>query len=424
MSLQLLAKQMEAKGRGGDSVLVHMTHGEVAGLQKLAESAGGSLSVNPETGLVEANFLKRMLPTLVGIGVGAATLNPYAGAAAGAAVGGIQANRSGQNVGMGALMGGLGGYGGANIGAGLSAAGATAAQSGAMGAEAAAQNTAQRMAVENAAAAEGAKLGGMEAAQFSASNPMIQAPSFEPLTAGDAVAQANYQAVRDPSVIESLVETPAQMGTDAGAEAILAKGDAAKQAFYNQNFAAKSGQGLQALSEQGGRDEFMKKVGGGSGLAKNIGYSAVSAAGLEDAPEEKEVPVDDEMYVYDFSYNPTGADRASGESSAEKQYFVPTFSNKRKVKASEYAEGGITAAPSGATSDSMGYLMGNSGASQQGLQYLMGQTNQSPVMQSAIARQNAVSNFVAPERAKSTIDTTEGYKLIDDGQYAGLYQSE
>jgi hypothetical protein len=52
MSLQLLAKQMEAKGRGGDSVLVHMTHGEVAGLQKLAESAGGYLSVNPETGLV------------------------------------------------------------------------------------------------------------------------------------------------------------------------------------------------------------------------------------------------------------------------------------------------------------------------------------------------------------------------------------
>jgi len=47
MSLQLLAKQMEAKGRKGDSMLVHMTPSEVAGLQKLAESAGGSLSVNP-----------------------------------------------------------------------------------------------------------------------------------------------------------------------------------------------------------------------------------------------------------------------------------------------------------------------------------------------------------------------------------------
>jgi hypothetical protein len=126
MSLQLIAKQMEAKGRGGDSVLVHMTPEEVAGLQKLAESAGGSLSVNPETGLVEANFLKRMLPTLVGIGVGAFA-GPMAGAAAGAAVGGYQAKRNDQDVGMGMLMGGLGGYGGGTMGAGLTAAGAGAA---------------------------------------------------------------------------------------------------------------------------------------------------------------------------------------------------------------------------------------------------------------------------------------------------------
>ncbi len=126
MSLQLLAKQMEAKGRDGDSVLVHMTPEEVAGLQKLAESAGGSLSVNPETGLVEANFLKRMLPTLVGVGVGMFA-GPMAGAAAGAAVGGYQAKRNDQDVAMGALMGGLGGYGGASLGAGLGAAGNAAA---------------------------------------------------------------------------------------------------------------------------------------------------------------------------------------------------------------------------------------------------------------------------------------------------------
>jgi hypothetical protein len=130
MSLQLLAKQMEAKGRKGDSMLVHMTPGEVAGLQKLAQSAGGSLSVNPETGLVEANFLKRMLPTLVGIGVGAFA-GPVAGAAAGAAVGGYQAKRNDQDVGMGMLMGGLGGYGGGTMGAGLTAAGAGAGAAGA-----------------------------------------------------------------------------------------------------------------------------------------------------------------------------------------------------------------------------------------------------------------------------------------------------
>jgi hypothetical protein len=107
-----------------------MTPGEVAGLQKLAESAGGSLSVNPETGLVEANFLKRMLPTLVGVGVGMFA-GPMAGAAAGAAVGGYQAKRNDQDVGMGMLMGGLGGYGGGAMGAGLTAAGAGAAAAGA-----------------------------------------------------------------------------------------------------------------------------------------------------------------------------------------------------------------------------------------------------------------------------------------------------
>jgi hypothetical protein len=122
MSLQLLAKQMESKGRGGDSVLVHMTHGEVAGLQKLAESAGGSLSVNPDTGLVEANYLKSILPTLVGVGVGIATGNPMLGAAAGAAMGGYRASRSGQDVGMGMIMGGMGGYGGASLAGGLGAA--------------------------------------------------------------------------------------------------------------------------------------------------------------------------------------------------------------------------------------------------------------------------------------------------------------
>ena len=143
MSLQLLAKQMEAKGRKGDSMLVHMTPGEVEGLQKLAESAGGSLSVNPETGLVEANFLKRMLPTLVGLGVGAFA-GPVAGAAAGAAVGGYQAKRNDQDVAMGALMGGLGGYGGASLGAGLGAAGATGAgAAGAAGATAAPMTAAQ-----------------------------------------------------------------------------------------------------------------------------------------------------------------------------------------------------------------------------------------------------------------------------------------
>jgi len=48
-----IASLLSAQGRNGDSMLVHMTPGEVQGLQSLAMAAGGSLSINPETGLYE-----------------------------------------------------------------------------------------------------------------------------------------------------------------------------------------------------------------------------------------------------------------------------------------------------------------------------------------------------------------------------------
>lgn len=50
-------------------MLVHMTPGEVQGLQALALSHGGSLTINPHTGLPEAGFLKDILPTIVGVGL-------------------------------------------------------------------------------------------------------------------------------------------------------------------------------------------------------------------------------------------------------------------------------------------------------------------------------------------------------------------
>jgi hypothetical protein len=42
-------------GRNGDSMLVHMNPKEVAGLQGLAMAQGGSLTINPDTGLPEAS---------------------------------------------------------------------------------------------------------------------------------------------------------------------------------------------------------------------------------------------------------------------------------------------------------------------------------------------------------------------------------
>jgi hypothetical protein len=63
------ARGLAALGRGPDNQLVHMAPKEVAALQRLATAAGGSLTVNPETGLVEAGFLEDWLPTIIGLGL-------------------------------------------------------------------------------------------------------------------------------------------------------------------------------------------------------------------------------------------------------------------------------------------------------------------------------------------------------------------
>jgi hypothetical protein len=335
MSLQLIAKQMEAKGRKGDSMLVHMTPGEVDGLQKLAEAAGGSLSVNPETGLVEANFLKRMLPTLVGIGVGAATMNPYAGAAAGAAVGGYQARRNDQDVLLGAAMGGLGGYGGAGLGAGLTSAGAGAAQSAAMGAIPQGATTAAHTAAQNAA---------MQGLSGAAAN--------------NAAAEASKTLMAQG------------FATDQGIQN-LAAAEASKN-FMAQPVYTQLGQGASALGKEAGRDAFMQNVGGIGGLAKTASMATAPMMAPGKIKTEEMPKEDDEMIVYDYDVGRTGAELNPTATSAERTYFQPTYANRRKVRAGDYfnaAEGGEVADTAPADE---GVAGGMSGASKAAFDYLMG----------------------------------------------------
>ena len=124
-SMAGLASLVQSRGRNGDSMLVHMTPGEVSGLQSLALAHGGQLSINPDTGLYEANFLKKLLPTIIG-----AVLTPLTGGlinplTAGFLVGGVEAARTG-DLGKG-LMAGLGAYGGAGLSTALAGTGAAAA---------------------------------------------------------------------------------------------------------------------------------------------------------------------------------------------------------------------------------------------------------------------------------------------------------
>jgi hypothetical protein len=175
MSLQVLAQHMAAQGRGPDSMLMHVAPDEVARLQAIARAQGGSLTINPETGLVEAGFfsgLKSAVGKVTSSPIGAlalgAALGPagWAGMSAlGAAgtVGGLAALSTGSL--KQGLISGLGAYGGANLYAGLTGAGASATGDAAFNAgmdakvkEAAAQSTIEQAAA-NQTAAETARLG-------------------------------------------------------------------------------------------------------------------------------------------------------------------------------------------------------------------------------------------------------------------------
>jgi len=121
MSLAVLADHMASKGRGPDSMLIHMSPREVQGLQALAEHHGGTLTINPETGLPEANFLEKLLPTIIGAGLTMAGVPPHVAALM---VGGVETARTG-DIGRG-ISAGFQAYGGANLTSNLSEMGSAA----------------------------------------------------------------------------------------------------------------------------------------------------------------------------------------------------------------------------------------------------------------------------------------------------------
>jgi hypothetical protein len=176
-----LASLAQSQGRGGDSMLVHMAPQEVAGLQQLALAHGGSLTINPNTGLVEANFLKSLLPTLIG-----AVLTPLTGGlinpmTAGLLVGGVEGIRTG-DIGKG-LMAGLGAYGGAGLSSALAGAGAAATKAGTSEAIKAAGTTAAQKAAET-----GATQAAQEAAKEAAMKELVESKVKEQLAGTGATA--------------------------------------------------------------------------------------------------------------------------------------------------------------------------------------------------------------------------------------------
>ena len=128
MATHQLAQGLASLGRHGDSMLMHVSPSEVAGLKAIGSITGHKLHTNPHTGLPEAfdfgDFFTSLIPTGIGMLLGGpagaamglkgamATAAPIVGGmAAGAAVAGAK----GEDPLMGGLMGGIGGYGGGNL---------------------------------------------------------------------------------------------------------------------------------------------------------------------------------------------------------------------------------------------------------------------------------------------------------------------
>ena len=337
MSLHEMANYLASRGRNGDEELVHMTKGEVAGLQSLAEAAGGSLTINPDTGKPEAFFLAALLPTILG-GVGASMgLGALGTAALGAGVGALGAKAQGRNPLMGAIMGGMGGYGGGNIANALTSAAAPAA-------------TAQAIANPALAGAPVATGGTSQAAMLAAQNAGFG------LDGAQLLAQA------------------------AGGTAPTATG--------------MLGQGLSALGTEAGRNTALQSLGGGMGALKSASMAATPAMYEYMMPKPMGAVEEEDTVLprYDYTAGLTGDYYGMGgdNSTRERNYFTqPTFTRRA-------AQGGIMQLAEGGDTDPKDPAQGMTGASAEAMRYLMGQTNASPA---TVAQQQRIQELAAAQAA-------------------------
>jgi len=265
MSLHNAAKHLAAHGRGPDTTLVHMTPREVGGLQAIAKAHGGSLTVNPHTGLAEAGFLSRILPTLAGAalastGIGAPAAALMIGGGTALAKGDLKAG----------LMAGLGAYGGAGLAGGLTSMGSQAAGE-AAGAEALG-TTPEAMATQS----------GSEAALTT--NPASNPQGFDAFgNTPSQTVQGGYDAGTSGSYIDP---AKGQAYSDAYAKA-------AQPSFANMQTGAQ-----QAMNDP---SKYVDTMGGGAQTAKYGLAAAAPSMVTGPAPIPGEKPYDGPLSKYRMS---------------------------------------------------------------------------------------------------------------------------
>lgn len=350
------AQGLASLGRGPDTELVHMTKGEVHGLQQLAMAHGGSLTINPETGLAEAGFLSSILPMVVGAGLMFAT-----GGTAAPLIAGLS-NAATIGIGMGGLttlatgslskglMAGLGAYGGAGMLGGVMGAGAAEAAGSAM--------AGAPPAVAPAAAPTLGNAVGTAAAETAATNAASVVPGAADGLQPFYQSQLNSQLNPMVNAQLSVPTTPMPLGpTDAAALRMPSP--------YDQMVG-----GLKNITSSGSN-----ALGFAKDNAMPLGALGISALGGMDTPKLN-APATNQGMIRPYTFNRTQnaqpdaltAQYVPGQSTRERQYF-----NDQYVAGTPYkAPGPEYMADGGAVNEAVGGAVGSGVADKMSGNNIMG----------------------------------------------------
>ena len=357
MSLQHAAKHLEKHGRNGDTVLVHMSKGEVKSLNDIAMAGGGHLTINPHTGLPEAGFLKSLLPMIAGAGLTAVSgglINPVT---AGLLVGGGTGLMTG-DIKKG-LVAGLGAYGGAGLASGLAASGT----------QAAAVNPSVTPPVSAAPAAPP-----VESVMTQPPPPPIRpfanvgdpnlTQMFDPATMGAPTPPGLSGPAISPESIGFKPLTPApNMVTTPAANAAYESSLANQQMAFDTGTAGERlstmGKGAQTLTQPGGFSNFYENLATdpktyGAKTTLAAAAAPTLAYAMEPGKPPPETPVDsDPGQQYDFMANSTMPTPTPDPFGREQKYYNPQYVKRSAPRFA--ANGGMMA--SGGISDA-GYNLG------------------------------------------------------------------
>jgi hypothetical protein len=329
MSQHYTARQLASYGRGPDTELVHMSKKEIKGLQELAMAHGGSLTINPNTGLAEAGFLSKILPMVAGAalaatGVGAPMAALMVGGGMGIAKGSLKEG----------LMAGLSAYGGAGLASGLAAAGTSAAV-----------DTAGTAAVDQATNAAATQAAGQTATeQAIAANPQLMSSEI-----GREMGSAGFNTSPTVAQIQAQNYLAANQG-NLSAETIKGLQNAVPGAKNPLDIVSSAGRANASLGSNivdPTTGQYVSNVGQGiktlannpsqlTGFASNnAGALASLALPVLEGEQKSNIPA---------GYQPDEYDKRLGKyhlSADYKPYEAPRPNPYYKAQYEQYANGGV-----------------------------------------------------------------------------------